>query len=260
MTKTKSVQSNSSAVGRVLGKASQYLVELMVLILSLYPILWIFISSFKTRMDILNHPLSLPSVINLSGYKTVLFDTPIVKYFCNSVLVATSSTFFNVIILAMAAYVVARYDFKLKKLVVTLFASTLFIPGIAISYPIYLMINRMGLYDTKTGLSFTYVGLALAMSFFILRSYMLTIPKEINEAAPGDGAGPTTTFIKIVRPLAWPGVATAAIITFLGNWNDFYYALLLTGGDNARTIPVTIFNFTSQFRSNLAALFAALII
>ena len=100
----------------------------------------------------------------------------------------------------------------------------------------------------------------MAITFFILRSYMLSIPKEMEEAAWIDGAGYLRTFFQIILPLARPGIATAAILTFLTNWNEFYYALLLTGSDKARTIPVVVFNFTSQFRGNLGAMFASMVI
>jgi len=155
---------------------------------------------------------------------------------------------------------VARYTFRFKNVIVAMFASTLFIPGIAISYPLFLMIKTAHLYNTKTGLALTYTGLGIALTFFILRSFFTSIPKEMDEAAWIDGAGYTRTFLQIVLPLARPGIATAAILTFLFNWNDFFFALLLTGSDSSRTLPVVIFNFNSQFRGNMGALFASIVV
>lgn len=235
-------------------------VMLFVLLYSLYPIIWVFMSSFKSRMDIMNSPLKIPTQLFLSGYEEVFRTTPVLTYFTNSLIVATTSTFISVMIVALAAYVVARFDFKLKNAVVAMFASTMFIPGIAISYPIFRMIKAFGLYDTKTGLILTYISFNVAVSFFVIRSYFLSIPKELDEAALIDGAGYGSIFFRIILPIARPGITSAGIITFLGNWNDFYYALLLTGSDRSRTMPVMVYNFTSSFRGNLCAMFASMVI
>ncbi len=241
-------------------KILRYGVMVFVLIVSIYPILWVFASSFKSRMDIMNSPLKLPTQLFLNGYAEVFRTTPVLTYFKNSLIVASTSTIFSVIIVALAAYVVARFDFRLKSAIVAMFASTMFIPTIAISYPIFRMIKSLGLYDTKTGLILTYMSFNIAVSFFVIRSYILSIPKDLDEAALIDGAGYGTIFFRIILPIARPGIVSAAIITFLGNWNDFYYALLLTGGDRSRTMPVMVYNFTSSFRGNLCAMFASMVI
>lgn len=241
-------------------KILRYGVMVFVLIVSIYPILWVFTSSFKSRMDIMNSPLKLPTQLFLNGYAEVFRTTPVLTYFKNSLIVATTSTVFSVIIVALAAYVVARFDFRFKSAIVAMFASTMFIPTIAISYPIFRMIKSLGLYDTKTGLILTYMSFNIAVSFFVIRSYILSIPKDLDEAALIDGAGYGTIFFRIILPIARPGIVSAAIITFLGNWNDFYYALLLTGGDRSRTMPVMAYNFTSSFRGNLCAMFASMVI
>lgn len=241
-------------------KILRYGVMVFVLIVSIYPILWVFTSSFKSRMDIMNSPLKLPTQLFLNGYAEVFRTTPVLTYFKNSLIVATTSTVFSVIIVALAAYVVARFDFRFKSAIVAMFASTMFIPTIAISYPIFRMIKSLGLYDTKTGLILTYMSFNIAVSFFVIRSYILSIPKDLDEAALIDGAGYGTIFFRIILPIARPGIVSAAIITFLGNWNDFYYALLLTGGDRSRTMPVMVYNFTSSFRGNLCAMFASMVI
>lgn len=244
----------------LLQKVLRLSVMLFVLLISLYPILWVFISSFKSRMDIMNSPLKLPSQLFLNGYKEVFTTTPVLTYFKNSLIVATTSTLLSVMIVALAAYIVARFEFKFKNAIVAMFASTLFIPTIAISYPIFRMIKSLGLYDTKAGLILTYMSFNIAVSFFVIRSYILNIPKELDEAALIDGAGYGTIFFRIILPIAKPGIVSAAIIAFLGNWNDFYYALLLTGGDQSRTMPVMVYNFTSTFRGNLCAMFASMVI
>lgn len=244
----------------IMGSTFKYVVVAFVLIVSLYPLLWVLLSSFKSNIEILTQPLALPESFNFDNYKLVFERSPITTYFKNSIIITFTSTFFNVFFLAMAAYVVARYEFKLKKVVVALFASTLFVPSIALTYPIYRMIKTLGLYDTKAGLSLVYMGLGIGMSFFILRSYMLSIPKEIEEAAFIEGASRTKVFFAIIIPLSKHGIITAAILAFLNNWNEFYYALLLTAGDNSRTVPVTVFNFMSMFRSNLGGIFASMVI
>jgi len=253
-------RTKENTLGRVAGAVVTYGTMLFVLIISVYPLLWIFISSFKSRMDIMDSPLKIPTRLFFDGYKAVFTSAPIATYFKNSIIVASFSTLMNIMLVAMAAYVVARFEFRMKNAVVAMFASTLFIPGIAISYPLFVMIRAVGLYNTKTGLTLTYAGLGIALTFFILRSYITSIPKEMDEAALIDGAGYLRIFLQFIVPLARPGIATAAILTFLFNWNDFFFALLLTGGDQSRTLPVVIFNFNSQFRGNLGALFASIVV
>lgn len=233
-----------------------YLIMAIVLIISLYPILWILISSFKERPG----GLGFPDKWIFTGYVTIFTKLNILSYFANSIIVTLGSTVFSVLVVTLAAYVCARMEFKLKGLVTLMFASTLFIPQYAISFPIYRLINNLQLYDTRMGLMFVYMGLNIAISFFIVKSYFTSIPKEMNEAAELDGCSYSRTFFTIMMPLAKPSISTALVMTFLNNWNEFYFASLLLQSKSKMTIPALLGQFTTAYSMNLNGMFSAIII
>ena len=160
----------------------------------------------------------------------------------------------------MSAYISARMQFKLKGAITAMFTTTLFIPQISISFPIYQLLNNMGLKDSRLGVIFVYSGLGIAITFFIIRSYFLTIPKEMEEAAKMDGCGYVGTFFKIIVPIAKPGLATAGIMAFLNNWNEFYFASILLKSKDKMTIPALLGQFTTAYSKNLNGMFSAIIV
>lgn len=245
-------RSNLSSLTKVI----TYLVIIIVLIISIYPILWVFISSFKQTPG----GLGLPDELVFDGYITIFTKLNIGTYFLNSILITVGSTIISVIIISMAAYISARIDFKGRSIITAMFASTLFIPSIAISFPIYRLINKLNLYDTRMGLTFIYSGLGIAVTFFIIRSYFLTIPKEMEEAAYIDGCSYTKTFMNIIVPIAKPGLSTAGILVFLNNWNEFYYASILLQSKSKMTIPALLGQFKTAYSQNLNGMFSAIIV
>ena len=169
-------------------------------------------------------------------------------------------TVISVFVVSLAAYVSARISFKGKNLVTLMFASTLFIPSISISFPIYRLLSDLGLKDTLTGIIFVYSSLGIAVTFFILRSYFLTIPKEMEEAAMMDGCGYVGTYFRIIVPIAKPGLATAAIMAFLNNWNEYYFASILLKSKENMTLPALLGQFTTAYSKNLNGMFSAIIL
>lgn len=243
----------SASVG---GKIVQYVVMAVVLLVSLYPLLWVFISSFKKTPG----GLDLPQEWIFDGYRTIFTKLNIATYFGNSFLVTVCSTMISVAIVTMSAYICARMRFKCNALITFMFASTLFIPQYAISFPIYRLMNQIGLYNTRTGLILVYTGLNIAISFFIIRGYFTGIPKEMEEAAQIDGCGYTGTFLRVMMPLAKPGISTGLVLAFLNNWNEFYFASLLLQSKEKMTIPALLGQFTTAYAQNLNGMFSAIIV
>lgn len=236
----------------VLGK----IIMLVVIFISLYPIAWVFLSSFKENPG----GLSLPNKWVLDGYITIFTKLDILTYFRNSLVVTVCSTVISVLIVSMAAYVSARMEFKCKGLVTLMFSTTLFIPAISISLPIYQLINNLGLKDSQIGVIFIYSGLGIATTYFILRSYFLSIPKEMEEAARIDGCSYVGSFFKVIVPIAEPGISTAAIMAFLNNWNEFYFASILLKSKEKMTLPALLGQFTTAYSKNLNGMFSAIIV
>lgn len=229
-----------------------------MVVISIGPLIWIVMSSFKTNREILSSAFALPTSLSFDGYKAALDLAPIFKFYGNSVWIAVLSTVLNILVLSMAAYVLARYKFKGSTLITLLLSVSLLIPTSALLMPIYKIMMGIGLFDTRTGLILVYAALGLPTSLFVLKSYFQGIPKELEEAAYIDGAGFYRTFFVIVFPLAKSGLATGAILQFLTSWNEFMFGLILTKSTDVRTLPLALNYFTSQFSFNYTAMFAAL--
>lgn len=249
-------KSNTISGKGITGKIGTAFVMAVVLFISIDPILWVFLSSFKKDPG----GLSLPTEWILDGYITIFTKLNIQTYFFNSFVITIISTLVSVTVVGMSAYISARMNFKLKGAVTAMFTTTLFIPQISISFPIYQFLSNMGLRDSRLGVIFVYSGLGIAITFFIIRSYFLTIPKEMEEAAKMDGCGYVGTFFRIIVPIAKPGLATAAIMAFLNNWNEFYFASILLKSRDKMTIPALLGQFTTAYSKNLNGMFSAIIV
>lgn len=238
----------------------KYLFVFTIIVLSIGPFLWVFLSSFKSNTEILNYSIGWPKNFGFSNYRMAFKIAPLAQFYFNSVIVAVIGTALNLIILGMSAYVTSRFDFKGKKLLVGLFSLSLLIPGAAMLQPLYMTVNALGLYDKLIGLIIVYAGFGLPASLYILSSYFQTIPKEMEESAYLDGASFIRTFISIILPISKPGFGTAAVLQFLLCWNEFQFAITLTTGNASRTLPLALYYFKSQFASDYGVMFAATVI
>ena len=233
---------------------------LLIILISIGPFIWVLLSSLKTNREILTFSFNFSSGINWKNYYNAFRIAPIARYFQNSVFVSMMGIILNLVFMSMAAYVLSRFEFRARNLIRTLFAMGLLIPGAALLIPLYLSIRAIGLYNNAWGLILVYTAFGTPTSVFIMSSYFLTIPKEMEESAYIDGATFFKTFLAIIIPLARPAFATAGIMQFLLCWNEFQFALTLTTGHNARTLPVALYYFKSAFATDYGAMFAAIII
>ncbi|PYG88245.1 carbohydrate ABC transporter membrane protein 2 (CUT1 family) [Ruminiclostridium sufflavum DSM 19573] len=247
-------------ISKLLVGLIKYMFVITLVVISVVPIVWVLMSSFKTNAQILESAFKLPETLNWSNYFNAFKIAPLTTFYINSIFVAVFGTGMNLIIIGMAAYVFARFEFKAKSILMLVFSISLLIPNTSVLYPLYVTMNKLGLYDKLQGLILVYIGFGLPVTLYILKSYFLTIPKEIEESAKLDGAGFLRTFIQIILPIAKPGFGTAGVMQFLLCWNEFQFALILTSGNNSRTLPVALSYFNTQFASNYGAMFAATVI
>jgi raffinose/stachyose/melibiose transport system permease protein len=228
-----------------------------IVIISVVPFIWVFISSFKSNYDIISGNAGFTQGFHPENYITAFKMAPFLIFFRNSLVVAIVGTLLNLISMSMAAYVLARFSLKFSGAIKVLFTSVLFIPGAALLYPLFTTMRLLELYNSKTSLILVYAGLGMATTFYIMLSYFKTIPTSLEEAAFIDGASFLRTFVQIILPVAKPCFATAGVLQFLLCWNEFQFALTLTTGNNVRTLPIALYYFTSQFASDYGAMFAA---
>lgn len=241
---------------KVLIRTVQYSILAALTVFIALPPFWLVISSFKTNNEILTASLALPKGLNLSGYVASITEAKLHLFFLNTVIVSGSTVVLLLAIATMAAYPLARYDFPFKRFLTLTFSLGILIPGITLVVPEVIIIRRLGLYQTKLGLIVMYTAIFFPISFLVLRSFFLSLPTELEEAAIIDGAGYFRTLLQVILPLSVPGLATVAVIIFIWSWNEFFYAFILTGSESSRTMQVAIRFFISQFDFNYSGLFA----
>lgn len=243
---------------KIIAKTSMYIIMLFTITVSIFPILWIIMSSFKTNGQILNNPFTLPTSISFDAYVYLFKQYNFFGYTVNSILTAGIGSLSALLFYSMAAYAISKFNFPGKRLCYVLFSMTLLIPAQAKAQPIFDLIINLGLYDTLWGLAAVYISSGMAISLFILTATFLAIPKSLDEAAELDGAGFFKRFWKINIPLAKNGLSTAGILMFLDSWNEFFYASLLTSSEKSRTLPIALQFFNEAFSYDYTKLFAAL--
>ncbi|HEY3260881.1 MAG TPA: carbohydrate ABC transporter permease [Pseudonocardiaceae bacterium] len=214
-------------------------------ILVLVPIVWTFLSSFKTSSELAERPPSLlPDSFGLDNYTTALASFNFAIYLRNSVIVVVGATLLTLAINSMAAYALAKYNFRGRDVLFMLTLATIMIPLQVILIPVYQVTAQLGLVNTLWGMIIP--AAATPTGVFLLRQYMLTIPDDLIQAARIDGAGEFRTFISVVLPICKPALAVLAIFSVVWRWNDFLWPLIIAQNENVYTLPVAVARFAGQ--------------
>jgi multiple sugar transport system permease protein len=232
-----------------------------IMIFCLLPFYWLVNISLKTGADLSSADIFPPNP-SLANYKSVFQNANFTHALANSAIVAIVTTAIGVVIGAFAAYALARLKMRGKFLLLAIVLSISTFPQIAIAAPLFRLWSEIGFYNTLYGLIIPYLTFALPLSIYILVSFFREIPADLEEAALVDGATNFQAFRKVVIPLAAPGLATTAILTFIAAWNEFLLATTLTSSVTARTTPVAIAQFTgsSEFEVPLGTQSAASVV
>jgi multiple sugar transport system permease protein len=228
---------------------------------ALLPVAWIVSLSLK-RGDDVHARRFWPRAVTLENYRAV-FETPLfVSALRNSLGISLVATALSVALATLAAYALARLEFRGKKGVLGTALAIAMFPVVSLVGPLFDLWRRIGLYDTWAGLVVPYLSFTLPLSIWVLTAFFREIPWEVEEAAQVDGATRWQAFRHVIVPLAAPGVFTAAILTFFFAWNDFVFGISLTSTDRARTVPAALAFFTgaSQFQEPAAAISAAAVV
>ena len=216
----------------------------------LLPVVWIVSLSFKSQAAVTNgSPGFLPADGGGAGfdnYRQVLQDGDFLLAIRNSAIVSLSATILSVAIATLAAYAIARLEFKGKKFVLTTALVIAMFPVVSLVGPLFDMWRALHLYDTLPGLVIPYISFTLPLAIWTLSAFFREIPWEMEQAAQVDGATAWQAFRKVIVPLAAPGVFTAAILTFFFAWNDFVFGISLTSTEQARPIPAALSFFVGQ--------------
>lgn len=214
-------------------------------LIALIPIVWLVLGSFKTPTELsARPPLLLPESWGISNYTDALTRFDFTTYLFNSVVVTIAATALTLVINSMAAYALAKYNFRGKNALFLLTLATIMIPLQVILIPVYQVVASLGMVNSLWGLIIP--AAATPTGVFILRQYMLSIPDELIEAARVDGAGEFRTFIQIVIPMCRPALAVVAILSIMWRWNDFLWPLVVAQSESVYTLPVALARFTAE--------------
>ena len=222
------------------------------------PFLWMVVTSLKPDSLVLQVPPQLiPHHATTANYTGAWTSNDFGRYFLNSVIVSIATTVAAVFLSAMMAYAFARFVFPGRALLFGLLLVGLMVPTMMLLVPQFLLAKQLLLLNSLWGLVVFYTGGNLALNTFLLRSFFADIPNELEEAMVVDGAGPWTRFWRLVLPLSRPALATVAIFTFLGSWDEFVWALTIINDPNKRTLPIAIALFQGQHATSWGLVFAA---
>ncbi|WP_027054731.1 carbohydrate ABC transporter permease [Mesorhizobium erdmanii] len=230
-----------SARGKLAARLARHSTGIIASVLFVAPIVWTALSAFKPAAEARLPPLPpWPTTgFSLENYATLnSFGDGLWVSAQNSIYVSVMTVVLSVIVSVLAGYGFSRFRFPFKDLFFVLILSTIMIPFQSILTPIFLVLTKLGLHNTLTGLVGVYVTLQLPFSIFMMRNAFDAVPREIEEAARMDGAGNATMLVKVMLPLVWPGVVTIALFAFLGAWNEFLAALVLMTDQSKFTLPV----------------------
>ena len=236
-------------------------INVLVLLYAFIPVVWILSLSLKDAAT-LNDGRYLPLSPSGDSYSAIFSNPEFLRALFNSIGICLIATLIAIVFGTMAAYAIARLTFPGKAAIVAMSLLISMFPQIALVTPLFKILTTIGLFDTWPGLIIPYVTVALPLAIYTLSAFFREIPWDLEKAAQMDGATPMQAFRRVILPLAMPGVFTAGILTFIGAWNDFLFANVLTSTDASRTAPVALafFRGASQFTDPSGAIAAGAVV
>jgi ABC-type glycerol-3-phosphate transport system permease component len=238
-----------------------YVFLTLFVLVSVFPLIWIFKMSIITRGELFQSPPTLlPNTTNGSEYVQIFGDAAFQQALINSVIISGVTTVICLFFGSIAAYAIARLRFGFKGIIMTLILAISFFPGVAIIAPLFIQFSAFGVIDTLASVIITDVVFALPLTVWLLVAFFRELPRDLEEAAKVDGATTIQAFRKVIVPLAAPGVFTTAILTFIFAWNEFLFATTFLLTPETQPVTVVIPNFASQYTTDYGAQAAAAVV
>jgi ABC-type glycerol-3-phosphate transport system permease component len=235
-------------------KSMFYFINIILVVLFLFPVAWTVSTSLKLPENILTYPPKfIPETITFDNYINLFVtgDGVFFKYLLNTVFVTAITIFLVIFISSLAGYVFSNLRFKGLNIFFVLILATMMVPFQSLLIPIYNLLQKVGLLNTYWGLILIYTTFALPFTVFMMKNSFEIIPKSLRESALLDGCSEIQVFFKIYLPLSWPGLATIAVYTFMRVWNEFLVALIFTSDETVQTLQVGLTNFAlSRYRTS----------
>jgi len=243
------------------GPGLRLIAAAMVVFNGFFPALWILLTSLKGEAELVSKPITYwPANATLHNYIQAFTDQPLLRYLGNSFWVALLATVSSLIVSALAAYAIARLNLKHRQLILTAIVASSMFPLVTLLVPIFETMRSLGLLNTYIALVLPYTVLNLPVCTLVLVSFFQSIPKDLENAAMIDGCTRMGALVRVVLPLAAPGVFTAGILAFVNSWDEFLLALSLNSSATMRTLPVGITLYQGEFTFPWPIISAALIV
>jgi multiple sugar transport system permease protein len=243
-------------------RALLYVVLILLTVIFIGPLFWMLLTSFKTNQGAVQMPPAwIPNPFSTEGYSTIFYSetrTPVARWLANSTVAAGAHTLLILATAAPAAYALARMEFRGKELLFTVIVSTIFVPGLILLMPNYLIVDQLGWLDSIWALIVPEA--ASAFGVFFLRQFFLSIPHEIEEAARLDGANRFQIFLNIVLPLSKPALTTLAVLSFLNNWNNFLWPVYVLFTPEKLTLPAGLATLQNTYTTEYPVVMAGAVI
>jgi len=255
--------SRSETHSAVRERAKGWLIAAVIavaLVYTVFPVLWLLLNSFKTRLDLFAvPPIWLPEDLTLYNYVQTFIERPFLLYMLNSVLVALATTAFSLVIGTLAGYALSRFAYPrgVKRHLSFWILSTRMMPPIVTIVPLYLFFSFLGLLNTKAALVIAYTGFNLPFVVWMMKSYFADIPADLEESAMVDGDTRLGAFFRVILPLARPGLAATAIFCLILSWNELLFALIITETTASNTLPIGIAGRITQYKTEWGEISAA---
>ncbi|KAB8191627.1 ABC transporter permease subunit [Nonomuraea phyllanthi] len=232
---------------------------LCLAVVVLYPLLWMVLNGFKTNTELFGDPFAMPSSWSFESYRKA-WNRGVSGYLTTSVLVTLTSTLATVFVSAWAAYGLTRVNIPLNRVVTMgILGGLMLAPTVAL-VPLVKMFQAMGLYNSFWALLILYTAFRVPFTTFLIRAYMIDLPREVDEAAEMDGCGRWTAFWRIILPMCKPIITSTVLLHILFAWNEYLFAMVFTSGEGVQTLPVGLTSLMSRHGTDFPVVFAGMVI
>ncbi|MGV9302632.1 MULTISPECIES: carbohydrate ABC transporter permease [unclassified Nonomuraea] len=234
-----------------------FLLALAVVVV--YPLLWMVLNGFKSNAELFGDPFALPVDWSFANYRKA-WNRGVDDYLTTSVLVTVTSTIATVFVSAWAAYGLTRVSIPFPKAVTAVILGGLMLAPTVALVPLVKMFQAMGLYNSFWALLILYTAFRVPFTTFLIRAYMIDLPREVDEAAEMDGAGRWTAFWRVILPMSKPIITSTVMLHVLFAWNEYLFAMVFTSGSGVQTLPVGLTSLMSKHGTDYPVVFAGMVI
>ena len=251
---------SKKSAGQIFWLVVRYVLMIAFTIMCLYPLFWLFLSSFKTNAELYTNTWGLPEIWRPDNYINAVVVGGVFRYFGNSVIIAVTVVICTAILATMASYAIVRMQWKLSRLVYNIFLLGMMIPIYCLIIPLFSIFKNLSLLNTHVAVIIPQIAMGFPMSIFIISGFMGAIPRELEEAAVIDGANIFQCFRRVILPIAKASIVTVMVVQFINVWNDLLLPRIFLTDSNKMTLPVGLTNFQAQYSTDYVGMIAAVIL